>query len=114
VYKPSAKLKRLKNVNKWHFLLVNFSIGVSITNFFRLSPDHILLGVVGVIAGTVALFVISPADRTYCGLWHSGGVGLALGGILCFWDLYKLLTWQHCAAMAVVFIFVLWVIGAGK
>jgi len=119
VYQPSAALKRLKNVNKLYFLLMNFSIGVGIINFFRLSRPHIFLGVIGIVIGSIALFVISPTDRSYVGLWRTGGVSLLFGGILCFWDLYHLLTWQHYVAIGIVLflifilaVFALWIIGA--
>ncbi len=114
VYKPSPQLKRLKTVNKWHFLIVNFSIGVGIVNLFRLSNSHIFLGVVALIVCSVSLFVISPADSGYVGLWRTGGAGLAFGGVLCFWDLYHLLTWQHYLAIAFVVIVAMWIIGAGS
>ncbi|MEG5175555.1 hypothetical protein [Microcoleus sp. B3-D7] len=114
VYKPSAELKRLKTINKWHFLIVNFSIGVAIVNLVRLSKPHIFLGVVVLIAGSVSLFIISPTDSRYVGLWRTGGAALAFGGILCFWDLYHLLTWQHYLAIAFVVIVAMWIIGAGS
>jgi hypothetical protein len=93
---------------------VNFSIGVGIVNFSRLSSSHIFLGVVAIIGGSLCLFFMSPVDRTYPGLWRTGGAGLALGGILAFWDLYHLLSWLHVLAIAVALIFVMWVIGAGS
>ena len=114
VYQPSPELKRLKNINKWHFLLVMFSAGVGIINFCRLSNSHIFLGVVAIVAGSISLFVMSPADRTYIGLWRTGGAVLAFGRIVCFWDLYYLLTWQHYLAIAFVVIVVMWIIGAGS
>jgi hypothetical protein len=114
VYEPSAELKRLKTINKWHFLIVNFSIGVGIVNFFRLSNSHIFLGVVALIVGSLSLFIISPTDSRYVGLWRTGGAALAFGGILCFWDLYHLITWQHYLAIALVVIVTMWIIGAGS
>lgn len=114
VYQPSAELKRLKNINKWQFLILNFSIGVGIVNLFRLSPSHIFFGVVGIIAGSLSLFIIPPADRPYSGLWRTGGAGLAFGGILTFLDLYHLLTWQHYLAIGVVVIVAMWIVGAGS
>ncbi len=114
VYKPSPQLKRLKTINKWQFLILNFSIGVGIVNLFRLSSSHIFLGVVGIIAGSLSLFVISPADSTYVGLWRTGGAALAFGGILTFWDLYHFLTWHHYFAIGLVVILAMWIIGAGR
>ncbi len=114
VFKPSARLVWLRNMNNWQFLLVNFSVGVALINFSRLSSAHLFLGIIAVVAGSLALFVMSPADRTYSGLWRSAGAGLAIGGILCFWDLYHLLTWQHFLAIAGVLVFAMWIIGAGS
>ena len=114
VFKPSARLVWLRNMNNWQFLLVTFSAGVTLINFSRLSSAHLFLGIIAVVAGSLALFVMSPADRTYSGLWRSGGAGLAIGGILAFWDLYHLLTWIHYLAIAVVVIFAMWIIGAGS
>ena len=114
VYEPSAKLNHLKNVNNWHFLIVNFSIGIGIANLFRLSKSHLFLGIVAIIAGSRSLFFILPADRAYSGLWRTGGAALAFGGILTFWNLHYLLTWQHCLAIAVLVILAMWIIGAGS
>ncbi|MEG3933792.1 MULTISPECIES: hypothetical protein [unclassified Microcoleus] len=114
VYKPSAELKRLKNVNNWHFLVVNFAIGIGIANVFRFFPSHIFLGIVAIVIGSLSLFFMSPADRAYVGLWRTGGAALAIGGILCFWDLYYLLTWQHGLAIAIFIIVAMWIIGAGS
>jgi len=114
VYKPSPQLQRLKTINNWHFLIVNFAIGVGIVNLSRLSSSHIFLGIIAIIAGSITLFLISPADRTYVGLWRTGGAALFFGGILCFWDLYHLLTWQHGWAIVVSVIFAMWIIGAGS
>jgi len=114
VFKPSARLVWLRNMNNWQFLLVTFSAGVTLINFSRLSSAHLFLGIIAVVAGSLALFVMSPANRTYSGLWRSGGAGLAIGGILAFWDLYHLLTWIHYLAIAVVVIFAIWIIGAGS
>jgi len=68
---------------------------------------------VAVVAGAIALFMVAPADRSYSGLWRTGGAALAIGGIFTFWDLYYLLTWQHGLAIAVLFILTAWIIGAG-
>jgi len=114
VYQPSAKLKHLININKWQFLIVNLSIGVGIVNLFRVSPSHIFLRVVGIIAGSLSLFFISLADSTYVGLWRTGGAALAFGGILTFWDLYHFLTWHHYFAIVLVVILAMWIIGAGS
>jgi hypothetical protein len=114
VYKPSAELKHLKNINNWQFLIVNFSIGIGIANLFRLSKSHLFLGIVAIVVGSLSLFFISPADRAYSGLWRTGGAALTIGGILCFWDLYYLLTWQHGLAIAAFVIVAMWIIGAGS
>jgi len=114
VYKPSAQLKHLKNVNNWQFLIVNFSIGIGIANLFRLSKSHLFLGIVAIVIGSLSLFFMSPTDRAYSGLWRTGGAALAIGGILCFWDLYYLLTWQHGLAIAAFVIVAMWIIGAGS
>jgi len=114
VYQPSDELKRLKNINNWQFLILNFSLGVGIVNFSRLSSSHIFLGIVVIIGGSLSLFFISPPDRTYSGLWRTGGAGLAFGGILAFWDLYHLLTWQHYFASGFIVILAMWIIGAGS
>ena len=114
VYKPSAQLKHLKNVNNWLFLVVNFSIGIGIANLFRLSKSHLFLGIGAIIIGSLSLFFMSRADRAYSGLWRTGGAALAIGGILCFWDLYYLLTWQHGLAIAAFVIVAMWIIGAGS
>ncbi|MEG4397300.1 hypothetical protein [Microcoleus sp. BROC3] len=114
VFKPSAQLKHLKNVNNWLFLVVNFSIGIGIANVFRFFPSHIFLGIVAIVIGSLSLFFMSPADRTYLGLWRTGGAALAIGGILCFWDLYYLLTWKHGLAIAIFIIVAMWIIGAGS
>jgi hypothetical protein len=114
VYKPSAELKHLKNVNNWQFLIVNFSIGIGIANLFRLSKSHLFLGILAIVVGSLSLFFMSPADRAYSGLWRTGGGALAIGGILCFWDLYYLLTWQHGLAIAAFVIVAMWIIGAGS
>ncbi|WP_445246684.1 hypothetical protein [Microcoleus sp. OTE_8_concoct_300] len=114
VYKPSAQLKHLKNVNNWQFLVMNFSIGIGIANLFRLSKSHLFLGIVAIVIGSLSLFFMSPADRAYSGLWRTGGAALAIGGILCFWDLYYLLTWQHGLAIAAFVIVAMWIIGAGS
>jgi hypothetical protein len=63
VYKPSPYLKRLKTINNWQFLILMFSGGVGIVHFFRLSSSHIFLGVVGIIACSVSLFVISSRSQ---------------------------------------------------
>jgi hypothetical protein len=73
-----------------------------------------IFGIIAIIAGSITLFLISPADRTYVGLWRTGGAALFFGGILCFWDLYHLLTWQHGLAIVVSVIFAMWIIGAGS
>ncbi|MEG4003172.1 hypothetical protein QT978_26000 [Microcoleus sp. SVA1_B3] len=114
VYKPSAELKHLKNVNNWQFLIVNFSIGIGIANVFRVFPSHLFLGVLVIIGASVCLCAISPADRAYSGLWRTAGAALAFGGILTFWDLYYLLTWQHGLAIAAFVIVAMWIIGAGS
>ncbi|MEG4850843.1 hypothetical protein QUB10_08025 [Microcoleus sp. B5-D4] len=114
VYKPSSQLKRLKNVNNWLFLVVNFSIGIGIANLFRLFPSHLFLGIVAIVIGSLSLFFMSPADRSYLGLWRMGGAALAIGGILCFWDLYYLLTWQHGLAIVAFVLLSMWIIGAGS
>ncbi|MEG4594166.1 hypothetical protein QUB00_20495 [Microcoleus sp. F8_C2] len=114
VYKPSPQLQRLKTINNWQFLIVNFAIGVGIVNLSRLSSSHIFLGIIALITGSVSLFLISPTDRTYVGLWRTGGAAMAFGGILCFWDLYHLLTLQHGLAIAFVVLVVMWIIGAGS
>lgn len=114
VYKPSRQLQRLKTLNNWQFLIMNFAIGVGIVNLSRLSSSHIFLGIIAIIAGSVTLFLMSPADRTYVGLWRTGGAALFFGGILCFWDLYHLLTWQHGLAIVVILLLAMWIIGAGN
>ena len=114
VYKPSAELKHLKNVNNWQFLIVNFSIGIGIANLFRLSKSHLFLGILAIVVGSLSLFFMSPADRACSGLWRTGGAALAIGGILCFWDLYYLLTWQHGLAIAAFVIVAMWIIGASS
>ncbi|MEG4838378.1 hypothetical protein [Microcoleus sp. B9-D4] len=114
VFKPSAELKRLKNVNNWQFLVVNVSIGIGIANLFRLSKSHLFLGIGAIVIGSLSLFFMSPTDRTYVGLWRTGGAALAIGGILCFWDLYYLLTWQHGLAIIAFVLLSMWIIGAGS
>ncbi|MEG4445063.1 hypothetical protein QUB47_23550 [Microcoleus sp. AT9_B5] len=114
VFKPSAELKHLKNVNNWLFLVVNFAIGIGMANVFRFFPSHIFLGIVAIIIASLSLVFMSPADRTYLGLWRTGGAALAIGGILCFWDLYYLLTWKHGLAIAIFIILAMWIIGAGS
>ncbi|MEG4044617.1 hypothetical protein [Microcoleus sp. Pol17_C1] len=114
VFKPSAQLKHLKNVNNWLFLVVNFSIGIGIANLFRLSKAHLFLGIVAIVLSSLSLFFMSPADRSYLGLWRTGGAALGIGGVLTFWDLYYLLTWQHGLAIAAFVVFAMWIIGAGS
>ncbi|MEG4350225.1 hypothetical protein QUA74_10835 [Microcoleus sp. LAD1_D3] len=114
VYKPSAQLKHLKNVNNWQFLVVNFAIGIGIANLFRFSKAHLFLGIVVIVISSLSLFFMLPGDRSYLGLWRTGGAALGIGGILCFWDLYYLLTWQHGVAIAIFIIVAMWIIGAGS
>ncbi|MEG4503872.1 hypothetical protein QUA81_13495 [Microcoleus sp. F6_B4] len=113
-YKPSPQLQRLKTINNWQFLIMNFAIGVGIVNLSRLSSSHIFLGIIAIIAGSITLFLMSPTDRTYVGLWRTGGAAMAFGGILCFWDLYHLLTWQHGLAIGVIVLVAMSIIGAGS
>lgn len=93
-----------QNQANFNFLGICFASGLLASNLARSNPSYFWLCVVLLVCGALWLFLYTPSDEKYQGLWRFGGLALIVGSIANNWEfLAKLSQQQILTAISVIF-----------
>jgi len=90
----SIELKARKGFADRLFQAICGAIGGLAAHSVRSAPQYFPLFIVGCLAASGFLALVSPRDKDFLGLYRSGALILIIGALFPFWDLLMLIPQQ--------------------
>lgn len=78
-----------QNQSNFNFLGICFGVGILASNLARSSPTYFWLCAVFLVCAVLSLFLYSPPNPVFEGLWHFGGLALIIGSLVSYWELLQ-------------------------